>query len=93
VLKHDLYQGRTMVRRLGQHRYPSEFVFIPNSSEAPEDDGVLMGFVYDAITDRSNLTMLDSATLDTIAAVHLPERVPYGFHGNWAPSHRGRGAR
>lgn len=31
--------------------------------------------------------------LDTIAVVHLPEHVPYGFHGDWAPSQRGRGAR
>lgn len=86
VLKHDLYQGRTVVRRLGQHRYPSEFVFIPNSSVAPEDDGVIMGFVYDATTNRSDLILLDAATLDTIAAIHLPVRVPYGFHGNWDPT-------
>ncbi len=86
VLKHDLHQGRTTVRRLGQHRQPGEFVFIPNSPESAEDDGVLMGFVYDATTNRSDLTLLDAATLDTIAAIHLPDRVPHGFHGNWAPS-------
>jgi carotenoid cleavage dioxygenase len=27
--------------------------------------------------------MLDAATLDDVAAIHLPVRVPYGFHGNW----------
>ncbi|MGH3919530.1 MAG: carotenoid oxygenase family protein [Pseudonocardiaceae bacterium] len=86
VLKHDLHLGRTTVRRLGQHSQPGEFVFIPNSSEAPEDDGLLMGFVYDAATNRSDLLLLDAATLDTIAAIHLPDRVPHGFHGNWAPS-------
>ncbi len=86
VLKHDLHLGRTIVRRLGQHRHPSEFVFIPTAPHAPEDDGVLMGFVYGATTDRSDLTILDAASLETIAAIHLPERVPHGFHGNWAPS-------
>jgi carotenoid cleavage oxygenase len=45
-----------------------------------------MGFVYDASTDRSDLTILDAASLETIAAIHLPDRVPYGLHGNWAPT-------
>lgn len=44
---------------------------------------MLRGFVYDASTD---LTILDAASLETIAAIHLPERVPYGFHGNGAPT-------
>ncbi|HEY6421995.1 MAG TPA: carotenoid oxygenase family protein [Pseudonocardiaceae bacterium] len=86
VLKHDLHHGRTTTSRLGQHKHPSEFVFVPRGADAAEDDGVLMGFVYDMTTDRSDLTILDAATLDTIAAVHLPDRVPYGFHGNWAPT-------
>jgi carotenoid cleavage dioxygenase len=27
--------------------------------------------------------ILDAATLETVAAIHLPDRVPHGFHGNW----------
>ena len=34
----------------------------------------------------SDLRVLDAQTLDDIAAVHLPGRVPAGFHGNWAPA-------
>jgi carotenoid cleavage dioxygenase len=45
-----------------------------------------MGFVYDATADRSDLTILDAASLETIAVVHLPVRVPFGFHGNWVPT-------
>ncbi|MGH3808015.1 MAG: carotenoid oxygenase family protein [Pseudonocardiaceae bacterium] len=51
---------------------------------------MLMGFVYDTTTDRSNLTLLDAANLENIAAIHLPDRVPYGFHGNWHPPHPDR---
>ncbi|HEX2264426.1 MAG TPA: carotenoid oxygenase family protein [Pseudonocardiaceae bacterium] len=65
---------------------PGEFVFIPNTADAAEDDGVPMGFVYDASTNRSDLLLLDAATLETIAALRLPERVSHGFHGNWSPS-------
>ncbi|MGH3697712.1 MAG: carotenoid oxygenase family protein [Pseudonocardiaceae bacterium] len=85
VLKHDLHRGSTTARRLGAHQRVGEFVFVPNSSRSAEDDGVLMGFVYDADTNRSDLAILDAAGLSTIATVHLPERVPYGFHGNWLP--------
>ncbi len=60
-------------------------MFVPAAANAAEDEGALMGFVYDAATQRSDLTVLDAGTLDTIAAVHLPDRVPNGFHGNWIP--------
>ena len=59
---------------------------VASSPDAAEDDGVLMGFVHDAARDASDLVMLDAATLDTVAEVHLPVRVPYGFHGNWVAS-------
>ena len=54
--------------------------------DAAEDDGVAMGFVYNRATDRSDLVLLDGQTLETVATVHLPARVPHGFHGNWVPS-------
>ena len=86
VVRHDLVTRNTTVRSLGEGRQPGEFVFVPNSANAPEDDGVLMGFVYDAVRDRSDLELLDAATLETVATVHLPVRVPHGFHGNWMPT-------
>nr|WP_280385704.1 carotenoid oxygenase family protein [Nocardia wallacei] len=45
-----------------------------------------MGFVYDAASDRSELAILDTGTLETAASIQLPHRVPAGFHGNWIPS-------
>jgi len=36
--------------------------------------------------DRSDLVLLDASSLEVIAAIHLPVRVPFGFHGNWLPS-------
>jgi carotenoid cleavage dioxygenase len=64
----------------------SEFAFQPSSADAAEDDGVLMGYVYDAVSDRSELTILDAQTLEDIASIKLPHRVPGGFHGNWVPA-------
>jgi carotenoid cleavage dioxygenase-like enzyme len=46
-----------------------------------------MTFVYDATIDRSDLVILDAQDLTRppTATIHLPRRVPYGFHGNWLP--------
>ncbi|OQS12973.1 carotenoid oxygenase [Nocardia donostiensis] len=86
LLKHDTLRGTTLARHFGPQKRVGEFVFHPAAPDAPEDDGVLMGFVYDADTDRSSLQLLDAGSLDTVAAVHLPHRVPAGFHGNWVPT-------
>ena len=86
VLRHDLRRGLTTARRFGPDKRVGEFVFVPTATHAIEDDGVLMGFVYDAATGRSDLVILDAATLETIIAIHLPHRIPFGFHGNRIPA-------
>jgi carotenoid cleavage dioxygenase len=86
IVKHDLEAGTSEERGFGPGTEPGEFVFVPNGPDTAEDDGVLMGYVYDADDDRSDLLVVDAATLDTVATVHLPVRVPHGFHGNWIPS-------
>ncbi len=87
VLKHDLVGGTTVARDLGPGRTPSEFVFVPGGDDAAEDEGWLMGYVYDRARDASELLILDAHDLDAdpVAAVRLPRRVPAGFHGNWIP--------
>ncbi|MBN6035678.1 carotenoid oxygenase family protein [Amycolatopsis sp. 195334CR] len=86
LLKHDLWQRSVQRREFGEGSQVGEFVFVPSTVDAGEDDGVLLGFVYDAATQKSDLTILDAGTLETVGAVHLPDRVPNGFHGNWDPA-------
>jgi carotenoid cleavage dioxygenase len=86
VLKHDLATGATVTRDFGAEAQVSEFVFVESEDGGAEDDGVLMGFVYHRAEDRSDLVLLDAGTLDDVATVHLPVRVPQGFHGNWVPT-------
>ncbi|MCW2884231.1 MAG: carotenoid cleavage dioxygenase [Streptosporangiaceae bacterium] len=86
ILKHDLVRGTTTTRSFGKGREAGEFVLEPNEPGAAEDDGALMGFVYDAATGRSDLMLLDAGSLETVASIHLPVRVPHGFHGNWVPA-------
>jgi carotenoid cleavage dioxygenase len=86
ILRHDMVTGSTEAVDFGSGREPGEFVFVPSTPDAAEDDGVVMGFVYDRAADRSDLVLLDAQTLDTVATVHIPTRVPHGFHGNWLPT-------
>ena len=62
-----------------------EAVFVPTTPEADETDGVVLSIVYDENTDRSQFVVLDAANIesDPLATVELPQRVPFGFHGNW----------
>jgi carotenoid cleavage dioxygenase-like enzyme len=44
-----------------------------------------MTFVYDATRDASDFVILDAGDIAgaPVASVALPQRVPFGFHGNW----------
>lgn len=86
VIKHDLVSGSSEVHRFGAGHMVSEFCFVPRDNAAAEDDGVLIGFVYDATSDTSDLAILDAQTMESVGTVQLPARVPQGFHGSWAPS-------
>lgn len=63
-------------------------VFVPRAEDGAEDDGWYLTLVADRASDRSELVVLDASapTEGPVARVHLPTRVPHGFHGNWIPS-------
>ena len=86
LIKHDLVARTSRVRSFGADREADEFAFVPTTSDSAEDDGVLIGFVYDRNSDQSDLLVLDAGSLETVATVHLPVRVPHGFHGSWVPA-------
>jgi carotenoid cleavage dioxygenase-like enzyme len=87
ALKHDLAAGTTELHHYGDGRATLEPVFVPRSDGAAEDDGWVMSYVYDATTDRSDVVVLDAQDFagPPVATVHLPVRVPFGFHGSWLP--------
>jgi carotenoid cleavage dioxygenase len=64
-----------------------EPVFVPVGADADEDEGWVMAYLYDASTNRSDVVILHAQDFagDPVATIHLPARVPFGFHGNWLP--------
>ncbi|MGH9031930.1 MAG: carotenoid oxygenase family protein [Acidimicrobiia bacterium] len=87
LVKHDLVARTTVERTFGAGQSAGEAVFVPESPEAGEDEGWLLSLVYDAERDASDLVILDAADFAgaEVGRVHLPQRVPYGFHGSWLP--------
>lgn len=92
--KHDLETGAVEVHDFGPGRATQEMVFVPRDSDAliddpgNEDDGWIMSYVHDATTDTTDVVILDAGDFagEPVATIHLPQRVPFGFHGNWVPS-------
>ncbi len=84
LYKHDYATDSHTVAPLDPELQLGEMCFVPNPSARAEDDGVLMGYVYHRGRDEGQLLIVDAQTLEPMATVHLPQRVPMGFHGNWA---------
>jgi carotenoid cleavage dioxygenase-like enzyme len=87
LFKHDLQTGLRSVHSFGAHRYPGEFVFVPAHANAAEDEGWLIGLVVNALDQTTDLVIVDARDFAgaPVASVHIPHRIPPGFHGNWLP--------
>jgi carotenoid cleavage dioxygenase len=87
AMKHDVDRGTTEVHDFGRRRLTSEPVFVRKSGAAAEDEGWIMSYVYDSDRNLSDVVILDAQDFagEPIATIRLPVRVPYGFHGGWAP--------
>jgi carotenoid cleavage dioxygenase len=88
LYKHDLETGTRAVHEFGSGHIPGEFVFVPKAEGSAEDDGWLMGYVVNVAEETTDFMILDAANFDGLAqaSIHIPHRIPPGFHGNWVAS-------
>jgi carotenoid cleavage dioxygenase len=65
---------------------PGEPVFVPRGPD--EGDGWILSVVYRGAENRSDLAIFEARDIvrGPIGLAKLPRRVPFGFHGNWAPT-------
>jgi beta-carotene 15,15'-monooxygenase len=64
--------------------YPvSEPIFVPRPDGTAADDGVVLAVQLDTDARRSELLVLDGATLAERARAPLPHAVPFDFHGRY----------
>jgi carotenoid cleavage dioxygenase-like enzyme len=92
LVRYDLSTGDAVEHRFGTPESPGgpgEAVFVPSvSGHADETSGWYLGYVYDPARDGSDLVIIDASNFAAppVARIKLPQRVPYGFHGNWISS-------
>ncbi|MFJ8156410.1 carotenoid oxygenase family protein [Streptomyces sp. NPDC094468] len=87
LLKHDFARGTAQVHRLPRGAAAGEAVFVPGEHAAQEDDGYTLAYVHDPDRGAADLLILAAQdfTGEPLARIHLPGRVPLGFHGSWIP--------
>ena len=87
LLKYDFEKGGSVEHDFGPGCATGEGVFVPAGPRAGEDEGYVLSFVHDEATNGSRLVVLDAHDFakPPLAEVPLPQRVPFGFHGNWVP--------
>jgi carotenoid cleavage dioxygenase len=85
TVKHDLVTGTCTAFDHGPGRAAGEPVFVSRPDATAEDDGWLVTYVHDGNDDSAEFVVFDAQDLDRgyVARVKLPQRVPFGFHGNW----------
>lgn len=85
TVKHDLQTGERHVFDHGPGRAAGEAVFVPKAHGTAEDDGWLLAFVHDQGAASAEFVVMDAADFARgyVARVKLPQRIPFGFHGNW----------
>jgi carotenoid cleavage dioxygenase len=90
LVRYDLQRDTATEHRFGgggrgAPSAPGEAVFAPATGESDESAGWYLTYVYDALTDDSDLVIIDASDFDgdAVARIRLPRRVPHGFHGNW----------
>ena len=82
VIKADMETGETKAWR-EDGAYPGEPVFVAAPDAEGEDEGILLSIVLDGRRETSYLLVLDAASLEERARATVPERIPFGFHGQY----------
>jgi carotenoid cleavage dioxygenase len=85
VTLYDMVDGSERTHEYRDGEVTGEPVFAPDPSGTAENDGWIISMVSDAGGSHSDLVILDAHDMTETARVHMPRRVPFGFHGNWLP--------
>ncbi|MFM7275151.1 MAG: carotenoid oxygenase family protein, partial [Gammaproteobacteria bacterium] len=85
--KYDTDTGRCLGAFSDGHAdcWYSESWFAPADRQLAEDDGYVVSFVWNARTRSQQLQVFDARDISRgpVARVHMPHRIPPGFHACW----------
>jgi carotenoid cleavage dioxygenase len=82
--RYDFETGEVELYEFGSEANASEPVYVPNPDSEREEDGWVMSFVHNP-GEGAFLSILsaDDFKRGPVAKIHIPGRVPNGFHANW----------
>ena len=88
IVKYDEQTGARAEWYSGSTGHVGESVFASDPDGTAEDDGWLINAVYDDARDATDVVILDAHDVaeGPIATVHVPRRIPFGFHARWFPA-------
>ena len=81
----DMETGEVVFHDHGEGRFGGEPVFVPRDGSTSEEDGWVLVCVNDRAGSPAELVILNANDIEEepVARIHLPQRVPDGFHGAW----------
>lgn len=96
ILASDDGEDSIKVFKMPEGWYAQEPRFVARQNGVSEDDGWLLTYVFDeayldstgecSLVAKSELWIIDAKNMkNLVGRVYLPQRVPYGLHGNWFP--------
>ncbi len=92
LVRYDFRRDEAAFWDPGPGMSPGEPIFVRAPEGRSDDEGWVLSVVYDASRDSSYVVILDASSFGSApeAVIHLPCRVPFGFHGSWIPADRYR---
>ncbi|WP_322029402.1 carotenoid oxygenase family protein [Paraburkholderia sp. J76] len=90
LTRFDLQTGTVQAYNGGVDFWYSEAPFAPRDNWKHEDDGYLVGFVWNGTEQRSEVHVFDASNVGQgpVCRILLPKRVPHGFHATWVSKPR-----
>jgi carotenoid cleavage dioxygenase-like enzyme len=89
MARHDFANDQTLViEGVDGLTSPSEPVFVQRRGATEENDGYLLSLWWNPATRLSELVVHETTAFsgEPLARIKLPVRVPFAFHGTWAPA-------
>ncbi len=86
-VKHDVERETSLRITLPDHLQGGEPIFVRAEDGKTDDEGYLLCIEYDRSRDLSDLVIYDAHEMNAKpeARIHLPVRIPFGFHGTFVP--------
>lgn len=90
-LKLDTHTNEKTIWTNHAQCFAEEPVFVPDARGQSEDGGWLLGLMYDYLSDRSCLTILEAADIEAgpVCRLWLSHHLAHGLHGSWTSAYFG----